>query len=104
MKITCMSSNLRDCDGYWQKIGLTLLGYSRYAEDSPLHQNETPKNFVFFQIRAFPYNHHPAAQRLYPNFERVSKLSGEDHFKAKKVNTLEYPHIIRPKRYKYNET
>ena len=32
---------------------------------------------------------------LYPNFEWVSKLSDEDYFKARKVNTLEYPHIVQ---------
>ena len=34
-KITCMSSNVRDSDGYWQKIGQTSIGYSWYAEDPP---------------------------------------------------------------------
>ena len=94
-KITCMSSNVRDSDGYWRKIGQTLIGYSRYAEDPPSYRNETPQNFIFFQTRALPYNHHPAIQRLYPNFERVSKLSDDDYFKARKVNTLEYPHIVQ---------
>ena len=46
-KITCMSSNVRDSDGYWRKIGQTLIGYPRYAEDPPSYRNETPQNFIF---------------------------------------------------------
>ena len=94
-KITSMSSKVRDSDGYWQKIGQGLIGYSRYAEDPPSYRVEVPQNFIFFQTRALPYNHHPAIQRLYPNFARVSKLSDDDYFKARKVNTLEFPHIVQ---------
>ena len=90
-----MWSKFRDSDGYWQKIGQGLIGYSRYAEDPPSYRVEVPQNFIFFQTRALPYNHHPAIQRLYPNFARVSKLSDDDYFKARKVNTLEFPHIVQ---------
>ena len=94
-KVLCMAKRVPDSDAYWQYMMQTLIGYARYAEDPPSYRDEIPQNFIFFQTRALPYNNHPAIQQLFPNFERVSKLPDIDYFKARLVNTLEYPHIVQ---------
>ena len=58
-KIVAIAANIRDSDSFWPKMGQSLLGFPRYKESPPERQNKISQKFMFFQTRAFPYNHHP---------------------------------------------
>ena len=82
-KILCISYNVTDSDPFWRRQCQDVVGATRWLEDPPVYRERTPQNAIVFQTRALPYNQYPAVHSLFPNYERVSKLSDVDYFKAR---------------------
>ena len=94
-KIFSMTPYMKGSDRYWHKKSEDVDGANRYFEDPPPYRERMPLSILFFQTRAILYNHHPVVHPLFPNWERVSKLSDEEYFKARLANTLEFPGIVQ---------